>query len=108
MIGFWRKSVFVTYLGAFLAVSGYLLTLHYKMPVYAFVGMILACVCDMFDGKVARHEKNRTEQEKDFGVEIDSLADIVCFIVIPALTILSAKDSVIICNLSTITSFVSG
>ena len=87
MIGFWRKSVFVTYLGAFLAVSGYLLTLHYKMPVYAFVGMILAAVCDMFDGKVARHEKDRTEQEKDFGVEIDSLADIVCFIVIPALTI---------------------
>ena len=87
MIGFWRKSVFITYLGAFLAVSGYLLTLHYKMPVYAFIGMILACVCDMFDGKVARHEKDRTEQQKDFGVEIDSLADIVCFIAIPALTI---------------------
>jgi len=87
MIGFWRKSVFVTYLGAFLAVGGYLLTLHYKMPVYAFVGMILAAICDMFDGKVARHEKNRTEQQKDFGVEIDSLADIICFIVIPALTI---------------------
>lgn len=87
MIGFWRKSVFITYLGAFLAVGGYLLTLHYKMPVYAFVGMILAAVCDMFDGKVARHEKDRTEQQKDFGVEIDSLADIVCFIVIPALTI---------------------
>ncbi len=87
MIGFWRKSVFITYLGAFLAVGGYLLTLHYKMPVYAFVGMILAAICDMFDGKVARHEKNRTEQQKDFGVEIDSLADIICFIVIPALTI---------------------
>ena len=39
------------------------------------------------DGKVARLEKGRTEQEKDFGVEIDSLADIVCFIAIPALTI---------------------
>ena len=87
MIGFWRKSVFITYLGALLAVGGYLLTLHYKMPVYAFVGMILAAICDMFDGKVARHEKNRTEQQKDFGVEIDSLADIICFIVIPALTI---------------------
>ena len=87
MIGFWRKSVFITYLGALLAVGGYLLTLHYKMPVYAFVGMILAAVCDMFDGQVARHEKDRTEQQKDFGVEIDSLADIVCFIVIPALTI---------------------
>ena len=87
MIGFWRKSVFITYFGALLAVVGYLLALQNKMPVYAFVGMILAAICDMFDGKVARHEKNRTEQQKDFGVEIDSLADIVCFIVIPALTI---------------------
>ncbi len=87
MIGFWRKSVFITYFGALLAITGYLLALQNKMPVYAFVGMILACVCDMFDGKVARHEKNRTEQEKDFGVEIDSLADVICFITIPALTI---------------------
>jgi CDP-diacylglycerol--serine O-phosphatidyltransferase len=87
MIGFWRKSVFITYFGALLAVGGYLLALQNKMPVYAFVGMILAAVCDMFDGKVARHEKNRTEQEKSFGVEIDSLADVICFITIPALTI---------------------
>ena len=87
MIGFWRKSVFITYLGALLAVGGYLLTLHYKMPVYAFVGMILAAVCDMFDGKVARSMKNRSEQEKNFGVEIDSLSDIICFIAIPALTL---------------------
>ena len=87
MIGFWRKSVFVTYLGAILAVVGYLLALQNEMPVYAFVGMILACVCDMFDGKVARLEKGRTDQEKNFGVEIDSLADIICFIAIPALTI---------------------
>jgi len=87
MIGFWRKSVFITYLGATLAVVGFLLALYNKMPVYAFVGMILACVCDMFDGKVARLEKNRTEQQKEFGVEIDSLADIICFIAIPAFTV---------------------
>ena len=87
MIGFWRKSVFITYLGALLAITGYMLALYNKMPVYAFIGMILACICDMFDGKVARLEKNRTEEEKSFGVEIDSLADIICFIALPALTI---------------------
>lgn len=87
MLGYWNKSVYITYLGAFVAVSGFLLTLNTGNFDYSFVGMIIAAVCDMFDGKVARHIKDRTENEKDFGVEIDSLADVVCFIVIPALTI---------------------
>lgn len=38
----------------------------------------------MFDGKVARTKKNRTEVEKKFGIQIDSLSDIVCFGVGPA------------------------
>ena len=39
----------------------------------------------MFDGKIARTKKDRTEQEKRFGIQIDSLCDIVCFGVGPAL-----------------------
>ena len=87
MLGYWNKSVYITYLGAFVASCGFLLTLKTGNFDYSFVGMIIAAVCDMFDGKVARHIKNRTEEEKNFGVEIDSLADIVCFIAIPAFTI---------------------
>ena len=37
----------------------------------------------MFDGKIARTKKNRTEEEKCFGIQIDSLADIVCFGILP-------------------------
>ena len=87
MLGFWNKSVYITYLGAFVAVFGLLFALHEGNIDYAFVGMIIAAVCDMFDGKVARHIKNRKEIEKDFGVQIDSLADIICFITIPAITL---------------------
>ena len=87
MLGFWNKSVYITYLGAFAAVCGLLLTFKYANIDYAFVGMIIAAVCDMFDGKIARHIKNRKEIEKDFGVQIDSLADVICFITIPAITI---------------------
>ena len=86
MLGFWNKSVYITYLGAFVSILGLLLAFNYNNYDYAFVGMIIAAVCDMFDGKVARHLK-RTEQEKSFGVEIDSLADIVAFITVPALTL---------------------
>ena len=87
MLGFWNKSVYITYFGAFSAVCGLLLAFRYGNVDYAFVGMIIAAVCDMFDGKIARHIKNRKEVEKDFGVQIDSLADVVCFIAIPAITL---------------------
>jgi CDP-diacylglycerol--serine O-phosphatidyltransferase len=38
----------------------------------------------MFDGKIARAMKNRTADEKVFGIQIDSLCDLVCFGVYPA------------------------
>ena len=38
----------------------------------------------MFDGKIARTKKNRTNDEKLFGIQIDSLCDVVCFGAFPA------------------------
>ena len=87
MLGYWNKSVYITYFGAFIAVLGLLFAIREGNADYAFAGMIIAAVCDMFDGKVARHIKDRKEIEKDFGVQIDSLADVVCFITIPAITL---------------------
>ena len=87
MLGYWNKSVYLTYFGAFIAVCGLLFTMKTGNLDYSFIGMIIAGVCDMFDGKVARHMKKRTDKEKEFGVQIDSLADIVCFITVPAITI---------------------
>ena len=87
MLGCWNKSVYITYLGAFCAIFGLLLYDKTGNVNYAFMGMLLAAVCDMFDGKVARSIKDRSEMDKCFGVEIDSLADIIAFIVVPALTI---------------------
>ena len=87
MLGYWNKSVYITYFGAFVATLGLLLSMKTGNIDYSFIGMIIAAVCDMFDGKIARSIKNRKEVEKDFGVQIDSLADIVCFITIPAITL---------------------
>ena len=39
----------------------------------------------MYDGKIALTKNNRTEVEKKFGIQIDSLADIICFGVGPSL-----------------------
>ena len=48
-----------------------------------FLGM--SGLLDTFDGKVARTKKNRTEDQKRFGIQIDSLCDIVCFGVCPVI-----------------------
>ena len=47
--------------------------------------LALSGLCDMFDGKIARTKKNRTEDEKNFGIQIDSLCDVVCFGVFPVM-----------------------
>ena len=46
--------------------------------------LMLAGVCDMFDGTIASTKKDRTRDERTFGIQIDSLSDIICFGVLPA------------------------
>ena len=84
MIGFYDYTVVVTYislvssiLGMFCAIDG---KLTLAVSCLAFSGL-----CDMFDGKIARTKKNRTDDEKNFGIQIDSLCDVVCFGIFPAM-----------------------
>ena len=80
-IGKWNKSVILTYVGVFISVIGMNLALLNKFNL-AIICLIIAGICDLFDGVVARKCK-RNEQEKEFGVQIDSLADIVDFGLFP-------------------------
>lgn len=80
-IGVYNASVILTYLGLSFAVVGMVLAFLGYVPA-AVMCLILAGVCDMFDGTVARACK-RTEREKKFGVQIDSLVDTVAFGVFP-------------------------
>ena len=45
---------------------------------------MLAGICDMFDGAVAS-TKDRDEKEKKFGIQIDSLSDLISFGVLPGI-----------------------
>ena len=84
MIGFYDYTVVLTYIGFASGITGMFCasTRHLRWAVFflAFSGL-----CDMFDGKIARTKKNRTEDEKNFGIQIDSLCDIVCFGILPVL-----------------------
>lgn len=81
MIGKWNKSVIATYVGMLLAVASIFLLMSgfYKAAMMCFMG---AGICDLFDGTIARMCK-RTEEEKNFGIQLDSLVDVVSFIVLP-------------------------
>ena len=78
MIGFYSYTVVLTYLGLASAAMGMILTIQ-GFAKYALFCLAFSGLCDMFDGKVARMKKNRTEDEKRFGIQIDSLCDVVCF-----------------------------
>ena len=89
-----NKSVLVTYLGIIFAI----IAMYFSFTKIAFaeinylryslVFLILAGICDMFDGKVARMCK-RTNEEKEFGIQLDSLADTVNFLCLPVIIMLS-------------------
>ncbi len=83
MIGFYNYTVILTYLSLCSAVVGITQVFEGNEPI-AILCLLISGICDLFDGKVARHKKDRTDQEKLFGIQIDSLADIVCFGVLPA------------------------
>lgn len=78
MIGFYSYTVVLTYLGLASAAMAMILTFQ-GFAKYALFCLAFSGLCDMFDGKVARLKKDRTEDEKRFGIQIDSLCDVVCF-----------------------------
>ncbi|MEA4915299.1 MAG: CDP-alcohol phosphatidyltransferase family protein [Christensenella sp.] len=81
MVGFYNYTVIMTYFGVVSAVLGIGLAMygHTSMSV---VCLMVSGFCDLFDGSIAR-TRERTEDEKKFGIQIDSLADLLCFGVLP-------------------------
>lgn len=83
-LGFYDYTVVLTYISLGISVFGITMALegNFRMAIFC---LALSGLCDMFDGKIARTKKNRTEDEKNFGIQIDSLCDVVCFGVFPAM-----------------------
>lgn len=82
LIGIYDYTVILTYISFASAIIGIFcaVTLHLRWAVFA---LAFSGFCDMFDGKIARTKKDRTEDGKSFGIQIDSLCDVVCFGVLP-------------------------
>lgn len=82
-IGFYDYTVILTYTSLLSAMIGMFLSAQGRFTA-AILCLMLSGLCDAFDGIVARTKKNRTDEEKRFGIQIDSLCDAVSFGVAPA------------------------
>lgn len=91
MIGYWNYTTLLTYISVLLATLGIGLCIcnpnmgsNIDAVDCSIICLLLCGFFDMFDGKVARTKKDRTEIEKDNGIQIDSLSDLVAFGILPA------------------------
>lgn len=85
MIGFYDYTVWLTYLSLLSAGTGIYLSLAGEgHPFWGVFCLLLSGLCDAFDGKVAHTKQDRTPMQSGFGIQIDSLADVVAFGILPA------------------------
>lgn len=85
MIGYYNYTVYLTYASLISGVLGIMISLSGNG--HPFIGaffLLFSGLCDAFDGKVARTKQDRMEREMKFGIQIDSLSDLVAFGVLPA------------------------
>ena len=83
LIGFYDYTVLLTYGSVVSAVMG--MVQASKGSFTAAILCLMVCgICDAFDGMVARSKKNRTDDEKTFGIQLDSLCDVISFGAFPA------------------------
>jgi CDP-diacylglycerol--serine O-phosphatidyltransferase len=93
MVGSVKLASAVTYLGVAAAVTGIGLAVHGRTHL-ALAMLVTAGIADLFDGPFARHLARRfgsTEQERAQGIAMDSLADTLSFLALPA-AILASLD----------------
>lgn len=91
-IGFYNYTVILTYIGMLSGFLGISCVMNGKVYT-ALICLMVAGICDMFDGAIASTMKNRTADEKYFGIQIDSLSDLICFGVLPAVIVIKLCDN---------------
>lgn len=87
LLGFYDYTVILTYAGMLFAINGIFNVMH-ESYVRAVGCLMMAGFCDLFDGAVAA-TKDRTPNEKLFGIQIDSLSDLISFGALPGIFVYS-------------------
>lgn len=90
VLGYYNYTVILTYIGMLVGFTGIACVLDGRFH-QAVLCLMIAGVCDMFDGTIAA-TRERIPREKRFGIQIDSLSDLICFGALPALLVYSMND----------------
>ncbi len=88
ILGAWNAACLITLAGFVAAVAAIALAGAGRVE-FALVGLMLAGLADLFDGMVARR-LTRSAYEKEFGVQLDTVVDVVSFVVAPLVIALAA------------------
>ena len=83
MIGFYDYTVLATYAATALGVTGMFQAVEGRHLTAVFC-LLAAGLLDCFDGRIARTKKDRSHQQQSFGIQIDSLNDVLCFGALPS------------------------
>ncbi|MBP3059344.1 hypothetical protein FEF22_000890 [Texas Phoenix palm phytoplasma] len=92
-IGMYNYTTYLTYFNLIFGFLGISFS-FYKYLIYASICLLICGILDMFDGFVSRFKKNRTLKEKQYGIQIDSLADMISFGVLPVFIGLNLMDNI--------------
>jgi len=106
LLGYYNYTVYLTYIGCLFGVIGIIMCINNEIK-NAIICLLFAGLCDMFDGPIAR-TRERTEDEKKFGVQIDSCSDLICFGVLPAMITFVVAKNHAESTLGTIVGMVAG
>ena len=90
LLGYYNYTVILTYIGMLLSVVGIFFVFDGRFLI-ACLFLMLSGLCDMFDGAIAS-TRPRTESEKCFGIQIDSMCDLISFGVFPGLFVYCLLD----------------
>ena len=92
MLGFMKDFAnLITLTGLFCGLFGIYFAVLGLFPA-AMISMLFALWFDWFDGPIARRSRGRSLEFGEFGAQLDSLVDIVCGGVCPAIVLLSYSE----------------
>ena len=75
----WKKSNIITFIGIIISILS-IFFCYNNMQNYAIIMLILAGICDAFDGPIARRIN---KSPNSYGIQLDSLADIISSGIVP-------------------------
>ena len=88
LIGYINLPTILTLLGIILGCMSVVFAVKGNIPLAA-ISLIYAGICDLFDGMVAR-KSNLSSAEQEYGIYIDTVADMASFGVAPAFILLNS------------------